>query len=55
MSMASMLRRSSISRRISLVQGSAPKMPTRRLVRVGIDALLDHLVGDGQHVGRRAA
>ena len=53
MSTASIANRSSISRRISSVHGSAPKMPTRREVAARIDALALELVEEGQHVRGR--
>jgi hypothetical protein len=39
--------------RMSLVQGSAPKMPRRRLQARGSRPWRSNLVGDGQHVAGR--
>ena len=53
MSTASMAAAVSISLRIASVHGSAPKMPTSRLVLRRIDALFDQRLDQDLHVGRR--
>ena len=53
MSTAWMPARSSTSRRISSVHGSAPKMPISRTVSPRVDALALHLVEDREEVRRR--
>ena len=53
MSTACMSKACSISARMALVQGSAPKMPTFSEVARGSTALAAELVEDRQHVGGR--
>ena len=52
MSVASMANASSISARIWLVQGSAPKMPDRERGFARVDALACEFVQDREHVAR---